>query len=80
MRALFLLLVLANLAYFAYAHVTREGAGGGSLQQLQIAPDRIKLMKPPAPGPAEKPKAPGKAIPPALKVIAPSGEHFRART
>ena len=74
MRALFLLLVLANLLFFAYAHVSREGAGaGGSVQQLQIAPEKIKLLKAAGEAPADKPKAPGKAIPPAPKLtVAPS--------
>lgn len=71
MRALFLLLVLANLVFFAYAHVAREGAGAGNpIQQLQIAPEKIKLLKAAGKAPADKPKAPGKFIPPAPKVSA----------
>lgn len=66
MRALFLLLVLANLLFFAYAHVTREGAGAENpIEQLQIAPDKIKLLKAAAQAAPDQPKAPGKAIPPA---------------
>jgi hypothetical protein len=69
MRALFLLLVLANLLYFVYEHVTREGAES-PIEQLQIAPDRIKLLKAAGQVAPEKPDrskaAPGKAIPPAL--------------
>ena len=66
MRALFLLLVLANLLFFAYAQVAREGAGAESqISQLQMAPDRIRLLKAAGQAPADKPKAPGKAIPPA---------------
>jgi hypothetical protein len=69
MRALFLLLVLGNLVFFAYAHVAREGTGaGGSLQQLQVSPERIKLLKAAGQAPADKAKAPGKAIPPAPRV------------
>ena len=72
MRALFLLLVLANLVFFAYAHVAREGAASASLGQLEISPERIKLLKAAGQGPAEKPKA-GKAIPPAPKAsLAPA--------
>ena len=67
MRALFLLLVLANLVFFAYAHVAREGTGS-SVQQLQIAPERIKLLKAAGEAPPDKAKAPGKAIPPAPRV------------
>ena len=66
MRALFLLLVLANLLFFAYAQVAREGAGAESqISQLQMAPDKIRLLKAAGQAPADKPKAPGKAIPPA---------------
>ena len=64
MRALFLLLVLVNLMYFAYAHVSREGAES-QIERLQIAPERIKLLKAAAQAPPEKAKGPGKAIPPA---------------
>lgn len=64
MRALFLLLVLANLMFFAYAQVTREGADAGSrILQLQIAPEKIKQLKAPEQTPSGKPRAPGKAIP-----------------
>lgn len=46
MRALFLLLVLANLVFFAYAHVAGEGANVASrIAALQISPDRIRLLK-----------------------------------
>lgn len=63
MRALFLLLVLANLMYFAYAHVTREGAGAESqIARLQIAPEKIRLLKAAGQAPAEKAKSPGKVI------------------
>lgn len=66
MRALFLLLVLGNLVYFAYAYVAREGAGTQSqLERLQIAPERIKLLKATGPASPEKGKGQGKAIPPA---------------
>jgi hypothetical protein len=63
MRALFLLLVLANLVFFAYVQVTRESADGGSrISTLQIAPEKIKQLKPAEPA-AGKPKGAGKAIP-----------------
>jgi hypothetical protein len=71
-RALFLLLVLANLLFFAYAHVSREGAGG-SVSELQIAPERIKLLKSADNAPPEKPKAPGRTIPPAPRVPVVTG-------
>ena len=68
MRALFLLLLLANLAFFAWAYVTREGAAGNPNARLEIAPESIKLLKAAGqivPDKPEKAKAPGKAIPPA---------------
>jgi hypothetical protein len=66
MRALFLLLVLANLMFFVYAQVAREGADAGSrISQLQIAPEKIKQLGAPEPAPPGKSKGPGKAIPPA---------------
>lgn len=66
MRALFLLLVLANLLYFAYEYVTREGAGAQApIEQLQIAPDKIKLLKAAGKTLPDKTRAAGKAVPPA---------------
>jgi hypothetical protein len=71
MRALFLLLVLANLVFFAWAYVTREGASGNPNARLEIAPESIKLMKaagqvvPDKPEKSKAAAAPGKAIPPA---------------
>ena len=58
MRAVFLLLVLANLMFFAYAQVMREGGGADSTTQLQISPERIKLMKAAAGPVVERPKTP----------------------
>jgi hypothetical protein len=66
MRAVFLLLVLANLFYFAYAHVTREGSGT-PVHQLEISPERIQLLKAAGEAPAAKPKPPRKPIPAAPK-------------
>jgi len=66
MRILFLLLLLANLLFLAYAHVAREGVGvEEQIQLLQIAPEKIKLLKAAGQVAPDKPKAPGKAIPPA---------------
>ena len=66
MRALFLLLVLANMMFFAYAQVAREGADAGSrISQLQITPEKIKQLKAMDPAPGGKAKGSGKAIPPA---------------
>jgi hypothetical protein len=66
MRAFFLLLVLANLAYFAYGRVAFEGGGTESLiSQLQVAAEKIKLLKAMQQVPADKPQLPGKAVLPA---------------
>ncbi|MGH8660743.1 MAG: SPOR domain-containing protein [Burkholderiales bacterium] len=66
MRAFFLLLVLANLAFFAYGHVALEGGGPESrILQLQVAAEKIKLIRVAERAPADKPKAPRKVIPPA---------------
>ena len=71
MRALFLLLVLANLVFFAYAQVTREGTGvENRIPQLQITPEKIKLLKALDGPAAEKPRTPGKSIPPAPPKVA----------
>ena len=71
MRALFLLLVLANLVYFAYAQVTRDGEDVAALiHQLEMAPEKVRLLKATAKAPFDKPKAPGKAIPPAPRSAA----------
>jgi hypothetical protein len=68
MRALFLLLVLANLAFFAWASITREGAGGNPNARLEIAPESIKLLKAAGQVVSDRPdqsKAkPGKPVPP----------------
>jgi hypothetical protein len=72
MRALFLLLVLANLLFFAYALVTRDGGDIAALiPQLEMAPEKIKLLKSTNKLPAEKPKGQGKAIPPSARTAGP---------
>jgi hypothetical protein len=66
MRAFFLLLVLANLAYFVYGRVALEGGGAESrIPQLQVAAERIKLLNATERAPADKPQLPVKALPPA---------------
>jgi hypothetical protein len=72
-RALFLLLILANLAYFAYSRVALEGAGSGNqVSQLQINPDRIKLLKAAGGALPESRPAPAKPIPPKAPKPAPA--------
>jgi len=64
MRTFFLLLVLANLAFFTYGRVALEGAGPESrLPQLQVAAERIRLISTAEQAPAAKPRIPGKAVP-----------------
>jgi hypothetical protein len=45
MRALFLLLVLANLAFFVYAQMARENAERNQLSQLEVSPEKIKVVR-----------------------------------
>lgn len=64
MRAFFLLLVLVNLAFFAYGRVALEGGGAESrIPQLQVAAERIRLVKATERVPAGKPRAPATAAP-----------------
>jgi hypothetical protein len=77
MRALFLLLVLANLVFYAYAHVTRDSGGVESqILLLQVAPEKINLTKaadkPVGKPMAGKPRAPGKSAPPKTALAAPA--------
>jgi hypothetical protein len=46
MRALFLLLVLANVAFYAYAFVARDRGAAQSGTELQINADRMWIIKP----------------------------------
>lgn len=73
MRAIFLLLVLANLVFFTWAYITREGAGGGNPNaRLEIAPESIKLLKAAGQVVSDRPDktykskaaAPARAVPP----------------
>lgn len=46
MRALFLLLVLANVAFYAYGIVARQqGEADSQIPLLQISPEKIRLIK-----------------------------------
>src|SRR5688572_4649855 len=69
MRAFFLLLVLANLFFYAYAYVAREsrGAAEKGVAQLQIAPEKIKLLNAEGKLPAEK-RQPARKPKPSPKV------------
>jgi len=66
MRTFFLLLVLANLAFFVYGRVVLEGGATESrIPELQIEADRVKLVTAGERAPAEKPRVSAKAVPPA---------------
>ena len=66
MRAFFLLLMLANLAFFVYGHVVLEGGAAESrIPELQVAADRVQLVQAGELAPAAKPRAPAKSVPPA---------------
>jgi len=45
MRALFLALVFANLAFFAYTQFAGESAARDSFSQLEVGADKIKVLK-----------------------------------
>lgn len=71
MRLLFLVLLLANIAFFAWAryYSHSEGTAGEDALTRQIQPERLKIVPPveaPAPPPAApKPAGPTSQLPPA---------------
>ena len=68
MRAFFLLLVLANLAFFAWSRYGTPDVPNVAPQARQIEPDKLKVIAPkdlPAPVAAKKEKAPEKPAAPA---------------
>jgi hypothetical protein len=72
MRALFLLMVLVNLMFFAYVQVAGEGASIESrITALQISPERIRLLRSGGGPAAEAAKQAGQRIPPVLAPKAP---------
>ena len=71
MRTLFLLLVLANLAFFAYSLMARERvAAASSIASLQVSPEKIRLIRP-GDSPAASSKAPA-AAPAGVAMAAPT--------
>jgi hypothetical protein len=63
-RAFFLLLVLVNLVFFAYGRFALEGGKSENrIPQLEVAAERIKLIKSGERTPAVKPQTRGKAAP-----------------
>lgn len=64
MRLLFLLLALANVVFYAYAFVARQGSADSQIPLLQINPEKIRIVKATGtassgkPKPAEQAKAP----------------------
>ncbi len=69
MRLLFLLLLLANVAAFGYV-LYAEGRAGADAQNLmlQISPEKLKLLRPAPPQPAER-KDKGAAVAPPLPSV-----------
>ena len=68
MRALFLLLLLVNLGFFAYAYLARDRGGPGPISQLEVRPEKIKVLKaastpPPAASPGRTAAQKGAAAP-----------------
>ena len=45
MRLVFLALVLVNLAFFAYARFAGESAARSSFSQLEVSPEKIRVLK-----------------------------------
>ena len=60
MRALFLFLVLANLVFYAYAHVVRGSSAAGAISQLEVSPEKIKVLGAAAKSAADRPRSPDK--------------------
>jgi len=76
MRLLFLVLVLANAVFYAYAFVARQQDGAaGRIALLQINPEKIRIVRATGSAPSQKPRpaAPAKtAAPPASPAPAPA--------
>lgn len=73
MRLLFLLLVLVNVAFYAYAFVVRQqDSAGNRISQLQINPDRIKLLKSAGGARGAAPQKPAPAAPDSTAAAAPA--------
>jgi hypothetical protein len=76
MRAFFLLLVLANLAFLAYVRIVLEGGGPEArIPELQIAAERIKLVGAGERAPADRARVPVKsaaAAPPKTATAVPA--------
>ncbi|MBX9812998.1 MAG: SPOR domain-containing protein [Burkholderiales bacterium] len=68
MRLLFLLLVLANVVFYAYAFVARQqGSAGSQISLLQINPEKIRIIKATGVAASEKPQSAAQAkAPPGL--------------
>ena len=45
MRLLFLALIFANLAFFAYAQFAGESGGRDQVAQLEVSPEKIRVLK-----------------------------------
>ncbi|HTE13666.1 MAG TPA: SPOR domain-containing protein [Burkholderiales bacterium] len=59
MRVLFLLLVLANLAFFAWDHYLRAPVSAEArIQQVQMTPEKIRIVQPPVQQPSSSTPTP----------------------
>ncbi|HKA42449.1 MAG TPA: SPOR domain-containing protein [Burkholderiales bacterium] len=75
MRALFLLMVLANLVFFAFAQVAREPGALSQISQLEVSPEKIEVVKASSKASADGPPSSGTPTPDKRgsgKTIAPS--------
>ena len=72
MRAVFLLLVLANLAFFAYAQFAGESAARSSFSQLEVSPEKIKVLKASGRSAPDRPAPPAGAAPGGTATAAPT--------
>ena len=74
MRAVFLLLVLANLVLFTYTQVMRGGGRSeNNIPLLQISPEKIKVLGAAGKTKVDKPRVPAKSAPAAPEKAASAG-------
>ena len=72
MRLLFLALVLANLAFFAYTRFAGESAARSSFSQLEVSPEKIRVLKASGKSPPDRIAPPAGAAPANMATAAPT--------